>query len=300
MTHLQAWARPRRILLATDLTDLDYLLHASMAQAKTCQAELLIVHVLPDPGHFPIDPTQMVYCEPDRMREHAQRGLTDAVMLATAEGITCSSLLLYGDTVNEIAKTVTQWKASRLVAGSHGTTKFHLQILGSVAASLFHRVEVPILAIGPNSVRDQEPIGKCMRIVVGISLDSHSERLAKFALSLAEQHTAALSLVHVIPAISRAHPSAAQVTECSQKMLQKLLGRKKQGMCSAVCEVLQGQPVDAIVAYARQSSATLVLLGASAHSAFNEHFIPGTAYRVLCESPCPVLVLKHHLDRREA
>jgi hypothetical protein len=36
----------------------------------------------------------------------------------------------------------------------------------------------------------------------------------------------------------------------------------------------------------------MIILGASAHSAFDPRFIPGIAYRVLCESACPVLVLK--------
>lgn len=296
MEQLQAWARPSRILLATDLTDLDYLLPASIAQAKAYQAELLIVHVLPDAGHSPIDPSQMVYCEPDRMRERARRSLTGAVEAAAAVGVTCSSLLLHGDTVDEIAKTVAQWKVTRLVAGSHGTRKFLLQILGSVAASLFHRVEIPIMAIGPNAGQDHEPVEMRVRVVAGIALDDHSERLARFALNVAEQHQASLSLVRVIPKILRAHPSAVEVLECSKQTLETLLDGKERSISSVDCEVLQGQTVDAIVDYARQAGASLVILGASAHSTFNEHFMPGTAYRVLCEAPCPVLVLKHRGD----
>lgn len=291
--QLQAWAHPRRVLLATDLTDLEHMLQVAIEQAKAYEAELLIVHVLPDPGHFLIDPTQMVYCEPALMQEKAHASLDQAVARVTAEGVRCSSRLLYGDVVDEIAKTVTEWKAGRLVAGSHGTRKFLLQILGSVAASLFHHVEVPILAVGPNALPARDPVRDRMRIVLGMSLDSNAERLAEFALNVAVKHSAAISLIHIMPEIAKAHPSAAQVATCSQKMLDRLLTGRKLGRCEAVCEVVQGQPVDAILAYAGEHSADLIILGASAHSAFNEHFIPGTAYRVLCESPCPVLVLKH-------
>ena len=291
--QLQTWAHPRRILLATDLTDLEYTLKASIRQARVHHAELLIAHVLPGPGHALIDPALLVYSDPERMRELAQAALDQAVAVATSEGVQCSSRLVQGDVVDEIANLLIESKSDRLVAGSHGNRKFLLHILGSVAASLFHRIEVPVLAIGPHASPIYDPTKDRMRIVLAAALDHSAKRLAEFALDIAEEHSAVISLVHVIPEIAQIHPSAAQVTVCSEKMLKGLIGRKKLRKCAVACEVVQGQPVEAIVEYAREHSANLIILGASAHAAFNDRFIPGTAYRVLCKSPCPVLVLKH-------
>ena len=74
--------------------------------------------------------------------------------------------------------------------------------------------------------------------------------------------------------------------------MKDLLTVRPAGKYRSACHVVYGQPVEAIVAFAKQNPTDMIILGASAHSAFNPRFIPGIAYRVLCEAPCPVLVLK--------
>ncbi len=286
------WAGPRRILLATNLTDLNFILPVAIQQALAYGAELLIAHILPDPNASLIDPVLMVYCEPDRMQKSAEATLKEAIATATNAGIRCSSHLIAGDVSKEIIKIAREWKADRLIAGSHGKEKFHLHILGSIAESLFHHIEIPVLAIGPQALPAKNSAKDRMRIVFATSLDQNSRSMAEFALSVAENHRADISFLYVIPEISQAHPSAARVTDYAEIMLEELLNIRPHKKCTPICEVLHGQPAKAILEYARQYFADMIILGASAHSAFNARFIPGTAYRVLCESPCPVLVLK--------
>jgi nucleotide-binding universal stress UspA family protein len=288
----QIWAGPRRILLATDLTDLNYTLPGAIQQAQAFKAELKIAHILPNPNAPLIDPVLMLYCEPDRMYKAAETTIKEALKTAKSAGVPCSSHLIAGDVVDEIIKIAQEWKADRLIAGSHGKTKFHLQILGSVAESLFHRIEIPILAIGPHAHPQKNASGKRMRIVFATSLDHDSRQMAEFALSVAENHCADISLLYVSSEIAQGHPSSARVTNCAENMLQDLLSVRPLKRSIPVGEVLHGQPANAILEYAKRHSADMIILGASAHSAFDSRFIPGTAYRVLCESPCPVLVLK--------
>lgn len=290
--QIQRWAGPRRILLATDLTDLNFTVPVALQQAQAYQAELRIAHILPNPNAPLIDPVLMVYCEPDRMYKAAEATIKVALATAKSAGVLCSSHLIAGDVADEIIKIAREWKADRLIAGSHGKTKFHLQILGSVAESLFHRIEIPVLAIGPHAHSQKNAPGERMRIVFATSLDHDSRNIAEFALSVAENHCADISLLYVSPEIAHGHPSAARVTGCAQNMLRDLLSVRPLKKCMPVCEVLHGQPANAILEYATRNSADMIILGASAHSAFDSRFIPGTAYRVLCESACPVLVLK--------
>ena len=294
--QLQKWACPPRILLATSLADLGFILPVAIQQALTYKAELRIVHILPDPKAYPIGSVPGISYDFDSSQKSAQAKLEKAVAMATNSGVRCSSRLAVGHVVTEIMKIAAAWKADRLVTGSQGREKSHLHILGSVAEAIFHRVEVPVLAIGPHVASKKKLLKDRMRFVFATPLDHGSRRMAEFALSVAEKHRADISLLHVSPEIAPGHPSAARVTEYAKRMLQDLLCVRPIYRCRPICEVAYGQPAEMILQYAEQHSADMIILGASAHSAFDSRFIPGIAYKVLCESPCPVLVLKQGVE----
>ncbi len=290
--QLREWTHPRRILLATDLTDLGFTLPIAKQQALVYKAELRIVHVLPDPNAAPIDPALLAYFDAAGMRKSAETSLGKVAAEAKAEGIRCSFHLATGHTVKEILQAAAEWKADRLIAGSHGKAKFHHHILGSIAESIFHQIDIPVLAVGPKAVPTDASIKGHPRIVFAASLDHNSRRIAEFALSVAEKRSADITLLHVLQNVVPEHPTTVSARGYAHKMMQDLLAIKPLRKARASCEVAYGQPAESILAYAKHHAADMILLGASAHSAFNPRFIPGNAYRVLCEAHCPVLVLK--------
>ncbi|MGB6111087.1 MAG: universal stress protein [Acidobacteriaceae bacterium] len=290
--QFREWTHPRRILLATDLTDLGFTLPIAKQQALTYKAELRIIHVLPDPNASPIDPVLMVYFDATGMQKSAETTLGKVIEEARGEGIKCSFQLATGHTVKEILAAAAEWKADRVIAGSHGKAKFHHHILGSIAESLFHQIDIPVLAVGPKAApRDAASQGPT-RIVFAAALDQSSSRIAEFALSVAEKHSADITLLHVLQNAVPEHPTTISARGYANRMLEDLLTVKPIRKAHASCEVAYGQPAEAILSYAKHHAADMILLGASAHSAFNPRFIPGVAYRVLCEAQSPVLVLK--------
>jgi nucleotide-binding universal stress UspA family protein len=290
--QFREWTHPRRILLATDLTDLGFTLPIAKQQALACKAELRIIHVLPDPGASPIDPVLMVYFDAAGMQKSAETILGKVIADTRAEGIKCSFQLATGHTVKEILAAAAEWKADRVIAGSHGKAKFHHHILGSIAESLFHQIDIPVMAVGPKAVLSDAASQGHPRIVFAAALDHSSRRIAEFALSVAEKRGAEITLLHVLQNVVPEHPTTISARGYANRMLEDLLTVKPVRKAHASCEVVFGQPAEAILSYAKHHAADMILLGASAHSAFNPRFIPGVAYRVLCEAHCPVLVLK--------
>ncbi len=290
--QIREWAHPRHILLATDLADLGFTLPIARQQAVAHQAELQIVHVLPDPNATLIDPSLMVYFDAGGMRKSAETTLERVVAEAKATGVNCSFHLVAGETVREILQVVGEWKADRLIAGSHGKSKVHPHILGSVAESLFHRIDIPVLGVGPKAVSRDISVAEHPRILFAASLDQNSRRMAEFALSVAEARGATLTLLHVLQNLVPGHPTTISASGYANRMLQGLLTTRQIRKCKVACDVAYGQPAESILAYAKHHQADMIILGASAHSAFNPKFLPGAAYRVLCEAHCPVLVLK--------
>lgn len=290
------WASPRRILLTTDLVDLGFTLPIAIQQSKDYKAEMRIAHILPGPNVLLDGPALMEDPEFEQMRADAEKKLDAAVATAEKAGVQCSPYLVAGNVVVEIVRLAEEWRADRLIAGSHGKEKIHTHTIGSVAGSIFQHAEVPVMVIGPKAAQKSlhaEATSKGrMRIVFATSLDHDSRRMAEFALSVAEKHGAEIFLLHVGPKVAKEHPSAARVSEYAMKMLQDLLSVRPLHKCKPVCEVVHGHPTDEVLRFAREKSADMIVLGASAHAAFSSYFVPGTAYRVLCESACPVLVLK--------
>ncbi|MES2222946.1 MAG: universal stress protein [Acidobacteriota bacterium] len=290
--QFREWTHPRRILLATDLSDLGFTLPIAKQQALIYKAELRIIHVLPDPTSSPIDPVLMVYFDTAGMQRSAETTLGKVLAETKAEGIKCSFHLATGQTVKAILAAAAEWKADRLIAGSHGKAKFHHHILGSVAESLFHQIDIPVIAVGPKALPSESSSTAHTRIVFAAALDAGSSRIAEFALSVAEKHSADITLLHVLQNVVPEHPTTISARGYASRMLETLLTLRPVRKAHASCEVAYGQPAEAILAYAKHHNADMILLGASAHSAFNPRFIPGIAYRVLCEAHCPVLVLK--------
>jgi nucleotide-binding universal stress UspA family protein len=290
--QFREWIHPRRILLATDLTDLGFTLPIAKQQALAYKAELRIVHILPDPDASHLDPVLMVYFDAASMQKSAEITLEKAIDQLSTEGIHGSFHLAAGNTVKEILRTAAEWKADRLIAGSHGKAKFHHHILGSIAESLFHQIDIPVLAVGPKAVPRDLSVDRHTRIVFAAALNRGTSRIAEFALSIAEKRDADIILLHVLQNVIPEHPTTISARGYAIRMLGDLLAIKPLRKARATCEVGYGQPAEAILAYAKHHGADMIILGASAHSAFNPRFIPGIAYRVLCEAHCPVLVLK--------
>ena len=290
--QIREWAHPRHLLLATDLTDLGFTLPVAKQQALAYQAELRIVHVLPDPDASMMDSALMVYFDEAAMRKSAESTLERVIAETQAAGIPTSFHIPAGDAVKEILHLVGEWKADRLIVGSHGKAKYHHHILGSIAESLLHRIEVPVLAVGPKAAPINSANKEQIHILFAAALDHNSQRLAEFALNVAEHREAKLTLLHVLQNVVPGHPTTVSACGYANRMLQDLLTIKHVRKCTPVCEVAYGQPGESILAYAKHHDTDLILLGASAHSAFNPRFMPGVAYRVLCEAHCPVLVLK--------
>ena len=157
---MEAWTRPTRILLVTDLTDLQRTLPVTIDQAKSYGAEILLAYVLPDFASPPAAPSLLVYSQPELHRQHGERILLAAAREAEAAGVRCTWKISSGDVVEQIEAVVDEWKPGRVVVGSHGETKFCLGILGSTAERLFQRLGVPVLAVGPRCAPTQ---GSCPR-----------------------------------------------------------------------------------------------------------------------------------------
>lgn len=287
-------AAPDRILVATDLTDLEYLVPHAIAQAKVCGAKLSFVHVL-TPKKAPL-PESDAGVGPAYLRADPAKVIRDArlVLLGVErqveeQGVACDTRVRQGSVPEAIAREINQTEATRVIVGTHGRDKLGGYGMGSVANRLLTSLETPVMVIGPQAGRaGEQAIPR--RILHPVSLMEIDSSSARLPLNVAQTCRAELTLLHVLD---------PDLMECANpgRVIEWAAGRLR-GMVPSTdliptvhARVNCGALDEEILKAAEQTEADLILLGTSGYSTCS--FRESMAYRVLTAAPCPVLIYHH-------
>ena len=286
----KAFAAPQKIVVATDLTDTDYLLPHAIAQAKSSGASLILVHAILPHESVPVESGAIPYYDPLRMDRDARLMLENIAREVRQQGVQCVAAVRHGFVPAVVAEVVSNTEAGRLVIGTHGRRGLKKFVLGSVARQLLETVEIPVCTVGPRA--HQGVTGAPGTILHPVSLAGMHETSAALSLALGEQYGAKVTLLHVImpgPGMSR-DPGVAVTTATEQ--VEALIPAKSREWTQVLVRIALGTVVTEILSVAEESHAGLIVLGvhAPAHS-----WLPGTepaAYKILVSAPCPVISLR--------
>ncbi|HEX4311275.1 MAG TPA: universal stress protein [Acidobacteriaceae bacterium] len=295
MTLLQkdiegTFAAPAKIVVATDLTDTEYLLPHAIAQAKAGGASILLVHAVLPHESMPVETGAIPYYDPLRMDRDARLMLDGLARDIRAQGVECVAAVRHGFVPDIVAEVVRNSGAGRLILGTHGRRGLKKFVLGSVARQLLETVEIPVCTVGPRA--HKRTSDSPMTILHPVSLAGMHATSADLSISLGEQFGAQVILLHVImpgPAVARHVGEALTVATAA---LEQLVPDHARGFTQVQAKIALGSVVQEILTAAHESQAGLIVLGvhAPAHS-----WLPGTepaAYKILVSAPCPVISLR--------
>ena len=288
------WTHPATILVATDLTDLDHLMPFAMEQASETSAHLILIHVVPASAAITADAAGMPYYDTAGALDISEQMLWPWCELVKRRGIPCDTLLREGNPTEQIAAAIRQFQADRVLLGTRSRSKIGKLLIGSVAEQVLRLVHLPVMTVGPEA---HLPVPKdADRVVLhATTLRETSRPSAALACQIAAVQKAKLVLLHVQPPISEMQHRGLKTGPDSDVVHElELLAFETGATCCAEVEpvVVHGNPAIEILALAQERHASLILLGATDRSAFENLTRDRTVYRVLAHARCPVLTLR--------
>jgi len=140
------------------------------------------------------------------------------------------------------------------------------------------------------------------KILIAIDFSENSEHAFEYALTLATQFQAELTILHVInePVDLRGfyvpHISFEQlekeIEEGAQKMMEKFCQTKLVNFTNYKTAIVSGIPYEEIIKKAEDIAASLIVLGTHGRTGLDHIIFGSTAERVVRSSSCPVLTIR--------
>ena len=97
-----------------------------------------------------------------------------------------------------ISDTIHDKNIDMIVIGTRGRTGIGRALLGSVAEEIFRRAPCPVLTVGPHISKDTERRLEMKEILYTTDFSPESLSALPYAVSLAQEHQARLTVLHVI------------------------------------------------------------------------------------------------------
>ena len=148
-----------------------------------------------------------------------------------------------------------------------------------------------MLTLGPNVPEPSGDVAVFKHIIFATDFSSGSLKALPYALSLAEEHEASLTLLHVVPLVPMQHQM--YVSGGAEKRLEDLIPPDAKDWCRPSAVVSFEFPAEGILHLAETQSADLIVMGVHKRAPRAAAHLPwAIAYEVVCHAPCPVLTVR--------
>ena len=170
-----------------------------------------------------------------------------------------------------------------------------------VVDAVLRRAACPVLIVPPHA--DDRPVSvPFKRIVCPVDFSSASLAAVRFALTLAQEDDAEITLVHSVeipPELREyAFPGEIDIDALhavaradALTRLRDLVPDPARDFCSVRAEATEGRPHRAVVRLAAERHADLIVMGAHGRSALDRLVFGSNTYAVIRDATCPVLAV---------
>ena len=232
--------------------------------------------------------------------EDVEVRIYDWLLSACVVGIECDVLASDGNSpAARIVEYARSLPADLIVLGTHGRGGFERLLLGSVTEKVLRRAPCPVITVPPPSVSTSRLPFK--RLLCGIDFSEPSLAALRYAVSLAKESDAHLTMLHVLefPRVDDI-PSERPfdlaryrntVEADAQRKLQELVTEDIRTWCEPETRLVYGKPYEQLLATAAQEHDDLIVLGVHGRNALDRMLFGSTTNQVVRHATSPVLTL---------
>jgi nucleotide-binding universal stress UspA family protein len=192
--------------------------------------------------------------------------------------------------------------ADLIVMGTHGRAGMKRWFAGSVAERVLRMAPCPVMVVPP---RDAVPLSTVSfkHVVAAIDFSASSLAALQWALSLAEESDAHLWLLHTIEVPPELRVSTVVTDEEVDELnasaradalsrLRALIPEQAARFCSIETGTATGEASHAILRFAAEHAADLIVMGAQGHGVLDRVVFGSKTRGVIGGAACPVLTVR--------
>jgi nucleotide-binding universal stress UspA family protein len=273
--------------------------HAA-AIARWYDAKLTLLHVFVTLPTMDLPPLILRDADRDRLRT-ALRKMTSSV----PGDLSLDLRVEQAEYVhNEIFRQISDTHADLLVLGTHGRSGFQRLFLGSVTEKVIRKATCPTLVVPPRApdVTLGAPV-QFKRILCAIDFSDSSLSAVAYALSLAQEADAHLTLLHAIeiprelrenalaPDVDLDRLHAAADAE-ARRRLRDLVPDAARTYCTVETAVVEGRAYRRVLQLAAEQTSDLIVMGVHGRGAMDLLLFGSTTHHVIRAAACPVLIVR--------
>lgn len=267
--------------------------HAA-AWARWYEAPLHVLHVAPLPQVL-VDGSGQTVVLDTRSLEDVQGDVLRFVAATLPDQPAPALTVFQGDAVTGILDEAGRWPHPLLVMGTHGSTGLERALVGSVTERVAHAAACPLVAVPPHDLTTPSDAIELKRIVCAVDFRPSSLAGLRYALSLAREGRQRLELVTVLEApgfldaFTLDDERERRAIACDA--LRDRVPDDVRQSCVIHEEVLRGAPAEALLTYAGDVQAELIVLGTGDRRHLHALWLGSTTGRLMRSAGCPILIV---------
>jgi len=282
-----------KIMVLTDFSEVSNLaLQYALALARRYDARIYLTHVLSPDSYQLAEPglAEMTY---QRLRQGAEQGIADILISGRMRGVPHEVLLCEGSIWPTVEELIQKHEIDLVVTGTHGRGQMTKMLVGSVAEQIFRQAGCAVLTVGPRVKSEAPHEVELQNILFATDFGRGAQRAAEYAFSLAQEHGARLTVLHVIEeAAAYTLEGEKRLRELSVERMKKFMPPESDNWCKTEFRATFGEATEEILQQARETKAELIVMGAKARKNFAGHAPQAVAYNVMAKATCPVLTVR--------
>ena len=283
----------QNVLVATDLSPFsERALGWAKGIARRYASELYVTHII-SPSETALIPPEYWGSTEEALEEAAARDMEG--LDANLQTLRHKMLLRHGSVCDSISEEIREFGIDLLVMATHGRGGFGRLMMGSVAEEMLRRVHCPVLTIGPKVVGPVIGEPGFERILFATNFGPESLAAASYAISLAQEFEAQLTLLHVMNEADFDLPVDPQVAlEVRTERLHNIVPADAALRHEPQYLLEFGNAAEQILRMAEEGNAGLIVLGAKStgHMGLAVHLSSAIAHEVVSSAACPVLTIR--------